>query len=114
MDKVYAIVQLVATVLSFLVVVVLPVTIWLVKKVKELITTPAEKMPDKIVDIWNSLIDYIKSAESAFTSGTAKLDDVLKSVKLDCLSAGITFDKDYWTKAVNKVISMTKKVNANG
>lgn len=109
MDKVYAIIQLVATVLSFLVVVVL-----LVKKVKGIITTPAEKMPDKIVDILNSLIDYIKAAESAFTSGAAKLDYVLKSVKLDCLSAGITFDKDYWTKAVNKVISMTKKVNING
>lgn len=114
MDKVYATIRLVSIVLSFLVVVVLPVTIWLFKKVKELMTTPADKMPDKIVDIWNSLIDYIKSAESAFTSGTAKLDDVLKSVKLDCLSAGITFDKDYWTKAVNKVISMTKKVNVKG
>lgn len=114
MDKVYTIARLVATVLPYLVVVVLLVTIWLVKKVKELITTPAEKMPAKIVDIWNNLIDYIKSAESAFTSGTAKLDAVLKSIKLDCLSAGITFDKDYWIKAVNKVISMTKKVNVNG
>lgn len=114
MDKVYTIVQLVATVLSFLIVVVVPVTIWLVKKVKELITTPADKMPEKVVDIWNGLIDYVKSAESAFTSGTAKLDDVLKSIKLDCLSAGITFDKDYWTKAVNKVIAMTKRVNVKG
>lgn len=114
MDKAYAIFQLVSMVLPFLVVFVLSVTIWLVKRVKELITTPAEKMPAKIVDIWNNLIDYIKSAESAFTSGTAKLDDVLKSIKLDCLAAGITFDKDYWTKAVNKVISMTKKVNVKG
>lgn len=111
MDKFLQIVQLVGTCLSILVVVIIPMILYLWKKVKELIAAPSNKKPTVLLDIYNNVVQYIQDAEKMFTEGTSKKSWVLSQIKNDCISASIEYDADYWTKLINKEVAMTKKVN---
>ena len=90
---------------------VLPFGIWGFKKIKKLITTPADKMPDKVLEIWRNLFSYIPGAEKMFHDGEAKLEYVLGRIETDCLSAGIKFVRDEWVEIVNMIVGMTNNVN---
>lgn len=61
-------------------------------------------------DIAEKVIGLIKSAESAFASvnkgGALKLKDVLNDTKDLCESAGIAFDKGYWTDFIGKAVDL--------
>lgn len=66
MDKFLQIVQLVGTCLSILVVVIIPMILYLWKKVKELIAAPSDKKPTVLLDIYNNVVQYIQDAEKMF------------------------------------------------
>ena len=61
-------------------------------------------------DIAEKVIGLVKSAESAFASvnkgGALKLKDVLNDTKDLCESAGIAFDKGYWTDFIGKAVDL--------
>lgn len=111
METFMAIIKYVVACGGILFFVVLPFGIWGFKKIKELIATPADKMPDKVLGIWRNLFSYIPGAEKMFTDGEAKLEYVLGRIETDCLSAGIAFVRDEWVEIVNMIVGMSNNVN---
>lgn len=59
------------------------------------------------------VLEYILNAEAKYNllcggdikAGQFKLEDVIYDIKDDCLDASMSFDKEYWTKFVNNVVS---------
>lgn len=63
-----------------------------------------------VAGIAEKVIDLVKGAEKAFSSvnkgGALKLKDVLNDTKDLCESAGIAFDKAYWTDFIGKAVDL--------
>lgn len=63
-----------------------------------------------LAGIAGKVIELVKGAESAFSSvnkgGALKLKDVLNDTKDLCESAGIAFDKGYWTDFIGKAVDL--------
>lgn len=63
-----------------------------------------------LAGIAEKVIDLVKGAEKAFSSvnkgGALKLKDVLNDTKDLCESAGIVFDKAYWTDFIGKAVDL--------
>lgn len=71
--------------------------------------------------IKDKLLDYMVIAEEKFKSminGNNKKDisamkenDVLLQIKMDCLTAKIPYDEEFWKKEIAKYCEKTKKIN---
>lgn len=72
-------------------------------------------------DMYNRMLTYISEAEKMgelFRSalkgdtGTWKLNNVLKDLKLYALTMKYDFDEQYWTDEINSAVAFTKTVNS--
>ena len=111
METFVTVVKMIAMIGSLLFFVVLPFGVWTFKKIKEIITSPPDKVPDKLLEIVKKLWDHVKAAEKMFTDGESKLAYVLGQVKMDCIAAGVNFVEDFWTEITNKIVDVTNNVN---
>lgn len=64
-------------------------------------------------DEFSKLAELVKKAET-FTnySGAEKLNYVLTNYKLDCINNGIKYDEVAVTEQIEKIVDLTKNVNA--
>lgn len=46
------------------------------------------------------------------TCGAIKKDGVMTKILQACLTKGIAFDEEYWSKAIDELVEVTRKVNA--
>lgn len=63
-----------------------------------------------LAGIAGKVIELVRGAEKAFSSvikgGALKLKDVLNDTKELCESAGIAFDKGFWTDFIGKAVDL--------
>ena len=95
------------------VMVVLNIVLFLLKK-KQSKSTGTVYTIEKI----KTILGYIKGAEQLFSNfagkcGDKKLSEVLRSIKVDCLTNKENFNEEEYTSLVNEIIDLTKSVNKN-
>lgn len=85
---------------------------------------PTETSSTLLGDILNNIPKYMVAAEQFYNAlvpnglqktGAKKLEDVLQKIKIDCLSNGISYDKQVEEQATTKVeelIELSKNVNS--
>lgn len=106
MEKVKIIVQIVLFVIMAIAYIITTVLAFKRKKAN------GEKISadEALATIAEKVIGFVKDAESAFASvnkgGTLKLKDVLNDTKDLCESAGLIFDKSYWTEFIGKAVEL--------
>lgn len=120
------ILTIVSTIASFLLVTLIPTIIGLIKKWKaaKAAKTDAEKQ-SIYNDMLNQVTNLIENAETTFSAldkslkaqslpgcGAQKKSQVMDKLQLYAIQKGIDFDTEYWSKKVDEVVAVTKKVNA--
>lgn len=112
------------SVLGFLITVLIPTVIFMVKKVKALknAKTEAERLTilnELLSAARNSVIkaeelykdtDAILKAQGK-SSGALKKDKVMNDLHQLCFEKGIDFDEAYWSNEVEQIVAATKQVN---
>lgn len=124
MDKFLQVIQIICYSLSLLMVVVVPFCLWVYKKIRQLKTADAADRPAIVNDLISACMGFVTDAEKMFYSlnrdthnytdhgaGESKLAWVLSQMRAMCISRGITFDEEYWTKYVNDLVEVSSKVN---
>lgn len=83
----------------------------------------AEKQ-SAINDLKNLALGFVAEAEALYkdvdaivkgqgkTCGALKKDSVMTKIQDACITKGVGFDKEYWSKEVDNFVAITRKVNA--
>lgn len=63
-----------------------------------------------------TILGYIKGAEQLFSNfagkcGDKKLSEVLRSIKVDCLTNKENFNEEEYTSLIKEIVELTKTVN---
>ena len=119
------IITLSLSVAAFLITVLIPTVIVLVRKAKDLKNAKTEAERQEIInEILGEAKNFVVSAEEMYKSvndilktqgvscGALKKDKVMTSIQQLCISKGINYDADFWSAEVEKIVAVTKKVNA--
>lgn len=110
---------------TFLFTVLIPTFIVMINRIKavKVAKTEAERQT-AIADIKSLAQNFIVEAESLYkdidaivkregkTCGAVKKDSVMTKIQDACLTKGIAFDKEYWSKEVDDLVTITRQVNA--
>lgn len=119
------ILTLVSVLLGFVTSVLIPSVIVMINRIKAVKTakTEAEKQA-AISDIKTLAQNFIVEAENLYkdidtivkkegkTCGAVKKDSVMTKIQDACLTKGVTFDKEFWSKEVDDLVTITRQVNA--
>lgn len=119
------ILTLVITIATFLFTVLIPtiIMLWKVRKAYKTAKTQAEKEA-AINDLKALALNFVVEAESLYkdidaivkqsgkTCGAVKKDSVMTKIQDACLTKGVAFDKEFWSKEVDDLVAATRKVNA--
>ena len=119
------ILTIVITLASFFLTVLIPTFIVMINRIKAVkaAKTEAERQA-ALADIKDLAQNFIVEAETLYkdidaivkregkTCGAVKKDSVMTKIQDACLTKGITFDKEYWSKEVDDLVTITRKVNA--
>lgn len=70
------------------------------------------------IDKIKTILGYIKGAEQLFSNfagkcGDKKLSEVLRSIKVDCLTNKENFNEEEYTSLIKDIVDLTKSVNKN-
>ena len=119
------ILTIVITVASFLLTCLIPTVIVMINRIKALRKAKTEAEREKII---NEIIDeaqgFVVDAENLYkdidalvkgqgkTCGAVKKDSVMTKIQDACIVKGIAFDKEFWSKKVDDLVALTRKVNA--
>lgn len=119
------ILTIVITVASFLLTCLIPTVIVMINRIKALRKAKTEAEREKII---NEIIDdaqgFVVDAENLYkdidalvkgqgkTCGAVKKDSVMTKIQDVCIVKGIAFDKEFWSKKVDDLVALTRKVNA--
>lgn len=121
-----SIITICITIASFLLVTLIPAVVgWVTKwKAYKAAKTDAEKQA-VLNELQNSVVQFIADAEKTFEAldvslkqrgsatgcGTMKKENVLTKIQSLCMSKGIAYDADYWSKKVDELVKLTNTVN---
>ena len=119
------IIAIIGSVASFLFVTLIPSIIALVKKWKEAKAAKTEAEKEAIKnDMLNEVNKLISSAEETYKSvdtilkargekgcGNIKKESVMTKLQTYANQKGVEFDAEYWSKQIDGIVDMTKKVN---
>ena len=122
------IVKIVVAIATFLVAVLIPNVILLIKKWKEAKAAKTDAEKQAIYnDMRDTALKLIQEAEETYKqvdglikqqggtgSGAVKKDSVMTKLQAYCIEKGLVFDADYWSKKIDEIVEMTKKVNTKG
>lgn len=119
------ILTIVITVASFLLTCLIPTVIVMINRIKALRKAKTEAERQKIInEIIEDAQGFVVDAENLYkdidtlvkgqgkTCGAVKKDSVMTKIQDDCLVKGIVFDKEFWSKKVDDLVAITRKVNA--
>lgn len=123
MSKVELVLQILYYVIAFLVAAI-PAIIVIIRQCKKLksATTLAEQ-EIAINDLTQKLNEFVQLTEEAYngvnsalksqgqTAGALKKESVMAKLQAYAINKGYEFDVEYWSKAVDDIVSMTKNVN---
>ena len=112
------ILTLVITIASFLLTCLIPTVIVMIQKIKEARKTKnygeiAELAQQFVVEAENLYkdIDGIVKGQGK-SCGALKKDSVMTKIMDACISRKTKFDKEFWSDAVDKLVEVTRQVNA--
>ena len=119
------ILTIVITVASFLLTCLIPTVIVMINRIKALRKAKTEAEREKII---NEIIDeaqgFVVDAENLYkdidalvkgqgkTCGAVKKYSGMTKIQDACIVKGIAFDKEFWSKKVDDLVALTRKVNA--
>ena len=126
MQDIQIFVQLSISIISFLVVTLIPSITLLIKKWKALRVAKTELEKQKVLQELNDTVcGLVQEAETAYKqvdqilksqggsgSGSVKKDSVMTKLQAHCIKKGIEFDSNYWSNKIDEIVTMTRKVNA--
>lgn len=72
----------------------------------------AQKLVINAEEMYKSYDALVKQGGLGESSGKLKKDKVMTNLQTLCLQKGIAFDVDFWSEQVEKLVKVTKKVNA--
>lgn len=117
------IVTMLSSIFSYLYAIILTV-IFIVKTIKSkkkqtlVITNTEPSVSDDILNLLLQLPEVISNTEEKFKNmfgniktGAFKLDSALSIMRDLCDNNGTKFDRDFWTNAINNIVSVTKSGN---
>lgn len=119
------ILTIVITIASFLFTVLIPTFVVMINRIKAVrkAKTEAEKQA-AINDLRELATSFIVDAEVLYkdidsivkqqnkTCGAIKKDSVMTKIQDAAITKGVEFDKEFWSEEVDKLVAMTRKVNA--
>ena len=119
------ILTIVITLASFFLTVLIPTFIVMINRIKAVkaAKTEAERQA-ALADIKSLAQNFIVEAESLYkdidaivkqngkSCGAVKKDSVMTKIQDACLTKGIAFDKEFWSKEVDDLVTITRQVNA--
>lgn len=120
------IVRIALYILGFLITVLIPTSITFFKKYKDAKNAKSESEKKAAInDMREAAQNFIIEAEELYRNvdtvmkqngsscGKIKKDGVMNKLMSLSLEKGIAFDSEYWSKTVDELVAMTKKVNRN-
>jgi len=119
------ILTIVSTVGGFLLTCLIPTVAVMINRIKAVrkAKTEAEKQA-AINEIKGLAQGFVVEAENLYkdidaivkgqgkTCGAIKKDSVMTKIQDACITKGFTFDKEFWSKEVDDLVAITRKVNA--
>lgn len=102
-------VKIVISILSTLLPLVSAILVIVMKYVK---SEKGKKIAETINYYVNELNKYVKEAEKSLDDGKAKKEFVMNKIEKDCKESGKDFNKQEVSLLLEKLISVTKEVNA--
>lgn len=119
------IITLTLSIVAFFITVLVPTVVVLFRKAKALKNAKTEAERQEIInEILGEAKDFVVSAEEMYKSvndilktqgvscGALKKDKVMTAIQQLCIAKGINYDADFWSAEVEKIVAVTKKVNA--
>jgi F0F1-type ATP synthase assembly protein I len=61
-------------------------------------------------NLYKSVDTLVK--QTGGTCGAQKKDSVMTKILQACLTKGVAFDEEYWSKTIDELVEVTRKVNA--
>lgn len=119
------ILTLVSVLLGFVTSVLIPSVIVMINRIKAVKAAKSETERQTAINELKALaLNFVVEAESLYkdidaivkqsgkTCGAVKKDSVMTKIQDACLTKGVAFDKEFWSKEVDDLVTATRKVNA--
>lgn len=119
------IVTLLSVLLGFVTSILIPTITVMINRIKAVRTAKNEAEKQVAIgDIKTLAQNFVVEAENLYkdidsivkkegkTCGAVKKDSVMTKIQDACLGKGIVFDKEFWSKTVDELVTLTRQVNA--
>lgn len=125
MEQLEKIITIVSSLAGFLLTCLIPTVIVMINRIKAVrkAKTEAERQ-EALNDLKALAQDFVVDAESLYkdidaivkqngkSCGAVKKDSVMTKIQDACLTKGVAFDKEYWSKVIDDLVAVTRQVNA--
>lgn len=125
MEQLEKIITIVSTVAGFLLTCLIPTVIVMINRIKAVRRAKTEAERQAAINELKALAQgFVVDAESLYkdidaivkqngkSCGAVKKDSVMTKIQDACLTKGIVFDKEFWSKEVDDLVTVTRQVNA--
>lgn len=125
MEQLEKIITIVSTLAGFLLTCLIPTVIVMINRIKAVRKAKTEAERQEVLNDLKALAQgFVVDAESLYkdidaivkqngkSCGAVKKDSVMTKIQDACLTKGVAFDKEYWSKVVDDLVTVTRQVNA--
>lgn len=125
MEQLEKIITIVSTLAGFLLTCLIPTVIVMINRIKAVRKAKTEAERQEALNDLKALAQgFVVDAESLYkdidaivkqngkSCGAVKKDSVMTKIQDACLTKGVAFDKEYWSKVVDDLVTVTRQVNA--
>lgn len=125
MEQLEKIITIVSTLAGFLLTCLIPTVIVMINRIKAVRKAKTEAERQEALNDLKALAQgFVVDAESLYkdidaivkqngkSCGAVKKDSVMTKIQDACLTKGVAFDKEYWSKVVDDLVAVTRQVNA--
>lgn len=124
MEQLEKIITIVSTLAGFLLTCLIPTVIVMINRIKAVRKAKTEAERQEALNDLKALAQgFVVDAESLYkdidaivkqngkSCGAVKKDSVMTKIQDACLTKGVAFDKEYWSKVVDDLVTVTRQVN---
>lgn len=124
MEQLEKIITIVSTLAGFLLTCLIPTVIVMINRIKAVRKAKTEAERQEALNDLKALTQgFVVDAESLYkdidaivkqngkSCGAVKKDSVMTKIQDACLTKGVAFDKEYWSKVVDDLVTVTRQVN---
>lgn len=125
MEQLEKIITIVSSLAGFLLTCLIPTVIVMINRIKAVRKAKTEAERQEALNDLKALAQgFVVDAESLYkdidaivkqngkSCGAVKKDSVMTKIQDACLTKGVAFDKEYWSKVVDDLVTVTRQVNA--